>query len=105
RTKQAVLSELPPKVEMVQKIALTPAQADLYESVRAAMNKEVQEHIDRGGIERSRIYILDALLKLRQVCCHPQLLKTDEASKVRESAKLDGLMDLVGPLVEEGRRI
>lgn len=105
RTKQAVLTELPPKVEMVQRTALTPAQADLYESVRAAMDKQVHAEIDRSGIERSRIYILDALLKLRQVCCHPKLLKTEQAAKVDDSAKLDALMDLVEPLVEEGRRI
>jgi SNF2 family DNA or RNA helicase len=56
-------------------------------------------------MERSRIMILDALLKLRQVCCHPQLLKVDAAKAVKESAKLDALMELVEPLVAEGRRM
>ena len=105
RTKEAVLSDLPPKVEMVQRIALTPAQADLYESVRAAMDVRIHEEIDRSGIARSQIYILDALLKLRQVCCHPALLKTEAAAAVKESAKLEALMDLVEPLAAEGRRI
>ncbi len=105
RTKAAVLSELPPRVEMVQRIALSPAQADLYESVRAAMDQRVRQELDRSGIQRSQIYILDALLKLRQVCCHPGLLKTESAAAVTESAKLEALMDLVGPIVEEGRRI
>jgi SNF2 family DNA or RNA helicase len=49
--------------------------------------------------------ILDALLKLRQVCCHPQLLKVDAAKAVKESAKLEALMELVEPLVAEGRRM
>lgn len=105
RTKEAVLTDLPPKVEMVQRIALTPAQADLYESVRAAMDARIHEEIDRSGLARSQIYILDALLKLRQVCCHPALLKTAAAAAVPDSAKLEALMDLIEPLAAEGRRI
>ncbi len=105
RTKQAVLGELPPKIETIQRIPLSAAQADLYESVRAAMDARVHEEIDRRGMERSRIMILDALLKLRQVCCHPQLLKVDAAKAVKESAKLEALMELVEPLVAEGRRM
>jgi SNF2 family DNA or RNA helicase len=69
------------------------------------MDARVHEEIDRRGMERSRIMILDALLKLRQVCCHPQLLKVDAAKAVKESAKLDALMELVEPLVAEGRRM
>jgi superfamily II DNA or RNA helicase len=105
RTKEAVLTDLPPKIISVQRIPLTPAQADLYESVRAAMDARIHEEIDRSGIARSQIYILDALLKLRQVCCHPALLKTKGAGQVQESAKLEALMDLVEPLVAEGRRM
>lgn len=105
RTKQAVLSELPPKVESVQRITLSPAQADLYESVRAAMDQRIHMEIDRSGVARSQIYILDALLKLRQVCCHPALLKTEAAAAVTDSAKLEALMDIIGPLVLEGRRM
>jgi SNF2 family DNA or RNA helicase len=69
------------------------------------MDARVHEEIDRRGMERSRIMILDALLKLRQVCCHPQLLKVDAAKAVKESAKLEALMELVEPLVAEGRRM
>ena len=49
--------------------------------------------------------ILDALLKLRQVCCDPSLLKVNEAKKVKESAKLELFMDLLEELVSEGRKI
>ena len=105
RTKENVLKELPPKVETVQRIPLSPAQADLYESVRAAMDKRIHEELERSDIGQSRIYILDALLKLRQVCCHPPLLKTQSASTVTDSAKLEAFMELVVPLVEEGRRV
>ena len=105
RTKQAVLTDLPPRIDLTHRIALPSAQADLYESVRAAMDRQVREEIDKRGVERSHIAILEALLKLRQVCCHPALLKLEAARKVTASAKLDFFLDLVPGLVEEGRRI
>jgi superfamily II DNA or RNA helicase len=105
RTKQAVLTDLPPRIDLIHRIALPPEQADLYESVRAAMDARVREEIDKRGVERSHIAILDALLKLRQVCCHPSLLKLEAARKVTVGAKLDFFMELVPELIEEGRRI
>jgi SNF2 family DNA or RNA helicase len=59
----------------------------------------------RKGFARSRIVILDALLKLRQVCCDPRLLKTDAALRVKERAKLDLLMDMLENLLAEGRKV
>ena len=105
RTKQAVLTDLPPRIDLIHRIALPPEQADLYETVRAAMDARVREEIDRRGVERSHIAILDALLKLRQVCCHPALLKLEAGRKVKTSAKLELFMELVPGLIEEGRRI
>ncbi|MBP7948560.1 MAG: DEAD/DEAH box helicase [Verrucomicrobiales bacterium] len=105
RTKEAVLQELPPKIETIHRIELSAAQKDLYETVRAAMDKRVQEEISKKGADRSQITILDALLKLRQVCCDPRLLKLDAARDVSESAKLDALMEVLPPLIEDGRRI
>jgi hypothetical protein len=105
RTKQEVLGELPPKIETVQRIPLTPEQADLYESVRASMDRRIHEEIDRCGLARSRIMILDALLKLRQVCCHPALLKGVTAGQQAPSAKLDALLETVQAMAAAGRRM
>jgi SNF2 family DNA or RNA helicase len=105
RTKQAVLADLPPRIDLIHRITLPPEQADLYESVRAAMDARVHEEIDKRGVERSQIAILDALLKLRQVCCHPGLLKLEAARRVTASAKLEFFLELVPELVEEGRRL
>jgi len=52
-------------------VELEAAQRDLYETVRVAMDRKVREEIDRRGRARSHIVILDALLKLHQVCCDP----------------------------------
>jgi SNF2 family DNA or RNA helicase len=65
----------------------------------------VREEIALRGFARSQIVILDALLKLRQVCCDPRLVKATAARKVAERAKLDLLMAMLPELVDEGRRI
>jgi SNF2 family DNA or RNA helicase len=106
RTKDQVAKELPAKTEIIHHIDLTKKQTDLYESVRAAMDKRVRDAIAEKGMRKSHIIALDALLKLRQICCHPQLLKSAAAEKVLESAKLSHLTDeLLPTLLEEGRRI
>jgi hypothetical protein len=105
RTKDQVAKELPPKTELVHLIELNTGQKDLYETVRATMNKRVREAIAARGIEQSQIVFLDALLKLRQICCHPRLLPEDYSNDVVESAKLDFLTELLALLIEEGRRI
>ncbi len=106
RTKDQVATDLPAKTQIVHHIELTKKQTDLYESVRAAMDKRVRDAIADKGLAKSHIVVLDALLKLRQICCHPQLLKIPAAQKVLDSAKLDFLTDeLLPTLLEEGRRI
>nr|WP_281382981.1 DEAD/DEAH box helicase [Prosthecobacter dejongeii] len=106
RTKSAVAKDLPPKTEILHTIELGKAQTDLYETIRAAMDQRVKEAISAQGLDRSQIIVLDALLKLRQVCCHPQLLKMEAAQKMAESAKTAYLMeDLLPELIDEGHRV
>jgi superfamily II DNA or RNA helicase len=106
RTKAEVAKELPIKTEMTRMITLTGEQRDLYEAIRLSMEKRVREAIAASGIGRSHIVFLDALLKLRQVCCDPRLVSMPEASMAHgHSAKLDVLMELVDALMEEGRSV
>lgn len=105
RTKDQVAKELPPKTIMVHLVELHSEQKDLYETVRATMDKRVREAIAARGIEQSQIVFLDALLKLRQICCDPRLLPEDFSAGVKSSAKLDFLSELLETLIEEGRRI
>jgi hypothetical protein len=106
RTKDTVAKELPPKTEIVLPIELGSGQRDLYETVRLAMDKKVRAEIDRKGVARSQVVILDALLKLRQVCCDPRLLKQVAApASAASSSKLVALMDLLETLLSEGRKI
>jgi superfamily II DNA or RNA helicase len=105
RTKALVAGELPPKVETVMRVELSGKQADLYETIRLGMEKTVREALNTKGLAKSQITILDALLKLRQVCCDPHLLKLEAAKKVKTSAKLEQLMELLPEMLAEGRRI
>jgi len=105
RTKQDVANELPPKTEIIRSVPLYAKQAALYESIRLTMEKKVRDAIAEKGLSRSHITILDALLKLRQTCCDPRTLSLKEAQKVKESAKLDLLMEILPEQLEEGRRI
>ena len=105
RRKEDVAKELPAKTIIVRSVELEGGQRDLYEAVRSAMDQRVREEIASKGLARSHIVILDALLKLRQVCCDPRLLKNETAKRVKERAKLDLLMEMLPELVSEGRRV
>jgi SNF2 family DNA or RNA helicase len=105
RTKAQVAKELPPKTEIIRSCELSGAQRDLYETIRVAMHEKIRLEIDKKGMSRSHIIILDALLKLRQTCCDPRLLKLPAAKHVTHSAKLELLMSLLPDMVEEGRSI
>ncbi|PJL09813.1 helicase [Stenotrophomonas maltophilia] len=105
RRKDQVASELPPKTVITRTVAMEGGQRELYETVRAAMEKQVREAINGSGLARNHIVVLDALLKLRQVCCDPRLLPGGTPARTAGSAKLDLLREMLPSMVEEGRRI
>ena len=105
RRKEEVLKDLPPKTEIVRHIEIERGQRELYETLRLAQHKRVREAISERGLAASGIVVLDALLKLRQACCDPRLVKLPAARKVQESAKLDALLELLDTLLDEGRSV
>ena len=106
RRKQDVATELPPRTETILRVQLQGKQRELYEAVRTTADKQVRRALERQGFEGSQIAILDALLKLRQVCCDPRLVKgTTKTAHTMERAKLELLADLLPALVDEGRRV
>jgi len=105
RTKKAVIKELPDKQVSVVKIPLFPEQKALYETVRLSVDKKVREAIAAKGLGRTHILVLEALLKLRQVCCDPRLVKGAKVEQDHSSAKLERLMEMLVEMIEEGRRI
>jgi len=105
RTKDLVATELPPKVETVMRAELQGKQADLYETIRLTTERAVRDALDAKGLAKSHITVLDALLKLRQVCCDPRLVPLEAARKVTQSAKLEQLMEMLPEMLAEGRRV
>jgi len=105
RTKAEVASDLPPKHTILRRITLAPAQRELYETIRATLYDRVREQIATHSLAQSRIIVLDALLKLRQACCDPRLVKLASARQVESSSKLDDLLEMMTEMLAEGRRI
>jgi superfamily II DNA or RNA helicase len=106
RRKQDVATELPPRTETIQRVQLQGKQRELYEAVRTTADKQVRRALERQSFDGAQITILDALLKLRQVCCDPRLVKgTTKTAQTMERAKLELLADMLPALVDEGRRV
>jgi non-specific serine/threonine protein kinase len=103
RLKSEVAKELPPRTDVVIWCELAPAQRKAYEAVLSASRERVLAAVADKGLARSQITILDALLKLRQVCCHPRLLKTPQTMQL-PSTKEEAFMELLGELREGGHR-
>ncbi|MDH5526295.1 MAG: DEAD/DEAH box helicase [Nitrospirota bacterium] len=105
RTKGQVAQDLPERVETTLFCRLEGEQMALYEQVRDRLRAQVAEAIDKRGLAASRLTILDALLKLRQVCCHPELLPASVSGGITQSAKMDLFMEFVTEAIEEGHRV
>jgi superfamily II DNA or RNA helicase len=105
RSKSAVATELPPKHTILRRITLAPDQRELYETIRATMHERVSQGIAARGVAQSHVLVLDALLKLRQVCCDPRLVKLPSARLTGTSSKLDDLLEMMAEMIAEGRRI
>ena len=105
RAKRDVATELPDKQTSITSVELGDKQANLYETIRLTTEKAVRDALENKGLARSHIQVLDALLKLRQVCCDPRLVPLASAKKVKQSAKLELLMELLPELLAQGRKV
>ena len=105
RTKHQVAADLPPKHTILRRVNLAPEQRELYETIRGTLYDKVREQMAELTVAQGRMVVLDALLKLRQVCCDPRLVKLASAREVETSSKLDELSGMVEEMVQEGRRI
>lgn len=105
RMKDRVAKDLPPKSEIIRSIEIRGPQRDLYESIRLAAHAQVRRVVKKKGLAASTIDILGALMKLRQVCCDPRLVRVSEAAKIENSAKFDTLFEMLPEMLDQGRRI
>jgi superfamily II DNA or RNA helicase len=107
RTKRAVAPELPPRLEQVLWVELTPAQATLYRKVEQESERELIDLAAAGAAEsRLRLAALTQLLRLRQICCDPRLVASlPEESNAAVSAKLEAFRELLAEAVDDGHRL
>ncbi|NUP04458.1 MAG: DEAD/DEAH box helicase [Polyangiaceae bacterium] len=98
RTKEEVLTDLPPRTESVLYCELTEEERALYSAVLAATRKEVVERLGEGA---SVLAVLEALLRLRQAACHSGLLPGRDA---QTSSKVERLVESLDELAAEGRK-
>jgi superfamily II DNA or RNA helicase len=105
RLKKEVASDLPAKLEQVSFCDLTPDQRSVYQQLIAASRKEVLEAVGAQGVAKSRMVVLTALLRLRQVCCDLRLLKLDNVNPANASGKLDMFGELLEEVIDGGHRL
>ena len=103
RTKTQVLSDLPEKTEQTLFCELGEEQRKAYDELREHYRLELSGRIGRMGIGRSRIAVLEALLRLRQTACHPGLV--DPARIDEPAAKLDTLLEQLSEVIDEGHKV
>ncbi|MCA9540886.1 MAG: SNF2 helicase associated domain-containing protein, partial [Myxococcales bacterium] len=104
RLKAEVASELPPRQEQVLYCRLGPAERRLYEAVKQTYRDTVLGEVDQKGVAGSTIRILEALTRLRQACCDPQLVPFPEAQAITASAKRALLRETLAEIIDEGHR-
>jgi non-specific serine/threonine protein kinase len=101
RTKALVAKELPPKTEIAVRVEMTPHQRTLYSMAKEACRADVARAIDDEGMDRARMQVLQALTRLRQICCHPLLV---DPTYKGESGKFEALDGLIENVIGEGHK-
>ncbi|HEY0511647.1 MAG TPA: DEAD/DEAH box helicase [Thermoanaerobaculia bacterium] len=102
RTKEQVAPELPPKLEQTLYCELPPKQRRLYDELRDHYRGSLGARIGEQGLGRSKILVLEALLRLRQAACHPGLVDPRRAGD--PCAKLDLLLPQLREVLDEGHK-
>ena len=102
RTKEQVLSELPEKTEQTLLCEMPAKQRKQYDELREYFRAQLSDRVAEFGIKKSKIHVLEALLRLRQAACHPGLL--DEKKVGDPSAKIDTLLEQLDEILAEGHK-
>lgn len=105
RLKRDVATDLPPKIEKVAICTLTPDQQTVYKELLEASRRKVFDMVMKQGFQRSRMEILKTLLRLRQICCHLELLKLPGLDSKMPSGKLDLFFELLDEILDGGHRV
>jgi SNF2 family DNA or RNA helicase len=105
RLKREVAADLPAKIEQVSFCELTSDQRAVYQQVIEATRQEVLSAVGAAGEAKSRMVALNALLRLRQICCDLRLLQLDNVNAANASGKLDLFDELLEEVIDGGHRV
>jgi len=102
RTREQVLTELPEKAEQILRCPLQPEQRLAYDGIREHYRASVLSRVESSGLAKSKMHVLEALLRLRQAACHPGLI--DRARVGETAAKLDQLLPMLEEIADAGHK-
>lgn len=105
RMKRDVAKDLPDKVENIAYCEMTPEQRDFYLQVLDSTKEELFKSIETNGLEKNRMSIFSALLRLRQICCHPKLYDKENLKGKIDSGKLELLKEMLSEIIVENHRV
>jgi SNF2 family DNA or RNA helicase len=105
RTKKEVLKELPDKQEQTVYSEMTNKQVAIYNELLLRVKNEVNQLVQKQGFDKSRIQVLSALLKLRQICNHPALLDKSFNNEIDISGKYEMFKELLEEVIESGEKV
>ena len=100
RLKKYVAKDLPDRIEQRRDCPLGDEQRKLYLAELRRSRDQIMHAVAEQGLNKSKMHVLAALTRLRQVCCHPRLVGSDTAS-----GKTETLFELLDPLIEEGQKV
>jgi SNF2 family DNA or RNA helicase len=102
RTKEAVLTELPDKSEQVLFCEMGAEETEYYSVIRDRYRESIEQSVTKNGLGKSKLHVLEALLRLRQAACHAGLI--DESKRAVPSAKLELLLARLKEVTAEGHK-
>ncbi|MBK8372263.1 MAG: DEAD/DEAH box helicase [Saprospiraceae bacterium] len=95
RTKAQVASDLPERSESLLYCEMGDTQRAMYEEFRSKIKFEIEEGVKQVGINKMRIRVIEGLLRLRQICNSPQLIDQNLPNHLRQSVKIETLLDII----------
>jgi superfamily II DNA or RNA helicase len=104
RQKAAVLPELPPKMVIIRNVLFSKLQEDVYQTILKQVQQEILNAVAHFGLEKSRLTVLSALTKLRQLCDHPSLALPEIGAEA-DSGKMEALMEVINEAIDGGHKI
>jgi superfamily II DNA or RNA helicase len=105
RLKVDVAKDLPPKIERISTCQLSPDQSAVYKELLEASRRKISSMVSKKGFNKSRMEILTLLMRLRQTCCHLDLLKLDNLKAKQPSSKMEQCFELLDEALDGGHRV